>query len=56
MYFCQRCGVEVAVTIFDFKVSDQEVCELCFETLREQLQSMKDGGVVKLVMDSLKAE
>jgi len=56
MYFCQRCGVEVAVTIFDFKVSDQEVCEFCFETLQEQLQSKKGGRVVKPAMDSSKSE
>ena len=55
MYSCQRCGIEVAVTFFHFKVSDQEVCELCFETLQEQLQSMKGRGVViKLVMGSSK--
>ena len=56
MYFCQRCGVEVAVTIFDFKVSDQEVCELCFETLQEQLQPMKGRGILKLVMGPSKPE
>ncbi|HEX9759201.1 MAG TPA: hypothetical protein VGB26_15610 [Nitrospiria bacterium] len=38
MYCCQRCGVEVAITFFDDRISDQELCELCFEILQERLK------------------
>ena len=50
MYICQRCGGEVAVTFFDQRLSDQEVCELCYETLQDGLDTprvveMREGVI-----------
>jgi DNA-directed RNA polymerase subunit RPC12/RpoP len=33
MYICQYCGKEVALTLYDPKVLDLEVCEKCFKEL-----------------------
>jgi hypothetical protein len=33
MYICQYCGKEVALTLYDPRVLDLEVCESCFKEL-----------------------
>jgi hypothetical protein len=33
MYICQYCGKEVALTLYDPKIMDLEVCEKCFKEL-----------------------
>ncbi len=52
MYTCQRCGEEVAVTFFDRRLSDQEVCEVCYEALQGELDTPRAAEVGEGVMDS----
>lgn len=51
MYICQRCGEEVAVTFFDQRLSDQEVCELCYEALQGELDTPRAVKTREGVMD-----